>query len=422
MSWKMRVGGLIGAGIFCLLGGISGIWFTAVLSKPLLRLRDGVEQVGEGNFEVVIPETGPKEIVQLAKSFNSLGHQLTDYISKRDFIRDTFGRYVTQEVVRNLLESKDALELGGDTREVSIIMSDLRGFTALTADMEPAQVITFLNRYLGKMIDILLDHHAVIDEIIGDGILAFLGAPEPLEDHPVRAVACALQMQTAMEEINLLNVADGLPRLEMGIVVNTGMVVVGNIGSEKRTKYGLVGSQVNLTGRMESFVLGGQVLLSPSTFSRVSEYVEVRNILPVEMKGIPGTLDLYDVRGVHGPYQIQLKERHEKLIPLPEKINIQLWRLRGEMVVSSVKTAWITHLCETSATVILQGELVKWEDVRIYLLNEKMEEIPGQTYGKVMSTKTLENDFIEASISFTSTSIEFYRIIEQVLDKINRER
>jgi hypothetical protein len=173
---------------------------------------------------------------------------------------------------------------------------------------------------------------------------------------------------------------------------------------------------------MESFVLGGQVLLSPSTFSRVSEYVEVRNILPVEMKGIPGTLDLYDVRGVHGPYQIQLKERHEKLIPLPEKINIQLWRLRGEMVVSSVKTALITHLCETSATVILQGELVKWEDVRIYLLNEKMEEIPGQTYGKVMSTKTLENDFIEASISFTSTSIEFYRIIEQVLDKINRER
>ena len=422
ISWKMRVGGLIGVGIFCLLGGITGIWFTAVLSKPLLRLRDGVEEVGEGNFEVVIPETGPKEIVQLARSFNSLGHQLTDYISKRDFIRDTFGRYVTQEVVRKLLESKDALELGGDTREVSIIMSDLRGFTALTADMQPARVITFLNRYLGKMIDVLLDHNAVIDEIIGDGILAFLGAPEPIEDHPVRAVACALQMQTAMDEINLLNVAEGLPRLEMGIVVNTGVVVVGNIGSEKRTKYGLVGSQVNLTGRMESFVLGGQVLLSSSTFHRVSEYVEVRNILQVEMKGIPGTLNLYDVRGVHGPYQIKLKERHEKLISLPEKINIQLWRLRGEVVLDSAKIAWITHLCETSATVIHQGELVKWEDVRLSLLNEKMEEIPGLIYGKVMSTENLEDELIKANISFTSTSIEFYRLIEQVLDKINRER
>ena len=95
------------------------------------------------------------------------------------------------------------------------------------------------------MIEILLDHRAVIDEIIGDGILAFFGAPEPMEDHPVQAVACALAMQAAMDEVNALNHADGLPHLEMGIAVNTGTVVVGNIGSERRTKYSVVGADVN---------------------------------------------------------------------------------------------------------------------------------------------------------------------------------
>jgi class 3 adenylate cyclase len=380
-----------------------------------------VRQVGEGNFSVVIPETGPKEIVQVAKSFNTLGHQLTDYIDKRDFIRDTFGRYVTQEVVRKLLESKDGLELGGDTREVSIILSDLRGFTALTADMEPKQVIAFLNRYLSRMIDILLDHQAVIDEIIGDGILAFFGAPEPMEDHPVRAVACALQMQAAMDEINLLNIADGFPHLEMSVVVNTGDVVVGNIGSERRTKYGLVGSQVNLTGRMESYALGGQVLVSPYAYSLVREHVDVRNILQVEMKGIPEPIDLYDVRGIRGPYQVQLKERHEKLIPLPERINIHLWRLRGKIVKGTVTTAWITHLCETSATVVLEGEVVEWEDVRIYLLNDKMEEVPGKAYGKVISIRLLEDNLKEANIHLTSTSPEFYQMIWRVIGSPNQD-
>ena len=108
------------------------------------------------------------------------------------------------------------------------------------------------------MIEILLDYRAVIDEILGDGILAFFGAPEPLEDHPVRAVACAMAMQAAMDEINFLNEADGLPYLEMGVAVNTGAVVVGNIGSERRTKYSVVGAHVNFTGRIESFALGGR--------------------------------------------------------------------------------------------------------------------------------------------------------------------
>jgi class 3 adenylate cyclase len=412
---QVKLGGLIIGAVFCLLGVLAGFWFTIVLAKPLLRLRDGVRQVGEGDFSVALPETGPTEIMQITQSVNQLGHQLTDYIDKRDFIRDTFGRYVTQEVVKELLESQNALELGGDTREVSIILSDLRGFTALTADMDPKLIIAFLNRYLSKMIDILLEYRAVIDEIIGDGILAFFGAPTPLEDHPARAVACALEMQAAMDEINRVNLAEGFPHLDMGIVVNTGDVVVGNIGSEKRTKYGLVGSQVNLTGRMESYALGGQVLVSPFTYSRVRDFVDVKNILQVEMKGIPEKVSLYDVRGIRGSYQVQLLERREKLIALPERITIHLWRLRGKIVKGAEHMAWITHLSETLAIVVLEGNVVEWEDVRLNLLNDNHEEVPGKAYGKVMSFKPLEDNLTEVNIHLTSTSPEFYRIIWRVI-------
>ena len=165
-------GSIIGTAV-ALIGLIFGVFFAAKISRPLRSLQKGVKEIGAGNFAVAVPEKGAREVVDLAHSFNDLGQQLTDYIAKRDFIRDTFGRYVTREVVQRLLESEEALALGGETRDVTILMSDLRGFTALTADMSPEGIISLLNRYLEKMIAILVDYRAVIDEIQGDGILAF---------------------------------------------------------------------------------------------------------------------------------------------------------------------------------------------------------------------------------------------------------
>ncbi len=413
MDREVKLGGFIAGLFLTLIAVFSGLGFAAAISRPISRLRDGVREVGEGNFSVAVPVTGAKEIVHLAQSFNQLGQQLTEYIEKRDFIRDTFGRYVTQEVVKKLLEDKGALELGGETREVSIIMSDLRGFTALTADMHPQEVITFLNRYLGKMIEILMDYRAVIDEIVGDGILAFFGAPEPMEDHPVRAVACALQMQAAMDEINFLNEADGLPHLEMGIGVDTGSVVVGNIGSEKRTKYSVVGAHVNFTSRIEAYAVGGQVLVSASTYDRVGNLIEVGDTIQAEMKGVPEPATLYEVLGIGGPYNLRLKERCETLMPLPEKIPVHLQRIQEKIVTGALGKAWITHICETAASVIYEGELGVWEDVRIHLLDENLVEIPGKIYGKVVSMKEVGDNLHQADIRFTSISPEVYHIIQQ---------
>jgi class 3 adenylate cyclase/HAMP domain-containing protein len=383
------------------------------IARPLRKLARQTAVIAQGDFNATVPETGAREVAHLAHSFNEMGQQLTDYIEKRDFIRDTFGRYVTHEVVKKLLENREALEMGGETRELSILMSDLRGFTALTADMHPEQVITFLNRYLGKMIEILMDHRAVIDEILGDGILAFFGAPEPLEDHPTRAVACALAMQSAMEEINRLNAAEGLPHLQMGIAVNTGLVVVGNIGSEKRAKYSVVGSQVNFTGRMESYSVGGQVLISASTYERVRDLVEVQRTMEVQMKGVPLPATLYDIRGIHGPYDIHLKARRDVLIALTTPINVQVFIIKEKIIRGAPGRAWMTHLCDTSAQITLEGDLRAWDDVRLHLLDES-GEVTGKIYGKITAVRPLGETLKEADIRFTSVSQEGYRIIQQL--------
>jgi class 3 adenylate cyclase/HAMP domain-containing protein len=409
LNQKVMVAGLFAGLALCLVGGFSGLWFAGAIARPISRLRDGVREVGEGNFAVAVPVRGVREVAELAISFNHLGERLTGYIAKRDFIRDTFGRYVTQEVVTKLLASKEALEMGGETREVSLIVSDLRGFTAIVAGMEPEQVITFLNRYLSKMIEILLDNRAIIDEIIGDGILAFFGAPEPLEDHPARAVACALRMQAAMDELNAENEADGFPRLAMGIGVNTGIVVVGNIGSERRTKYSVVGSDVNFAARMEGFALAGQVLISAATYGKVKDLVEVRNELEVEMKGVPGRATLYDVQGIGAPYHVRLPSKSKTPELLPQEIMVQLHHLKNKIVTGAGVQAWVTHLCDTGAVLTSTGKVEQWEDVRLIFLDDKQAPLPGHIYGKVTRVKPHDDGRCEVLISFTSAPPEIYR-------------
>jgi class 3 adenylate cyclase/HAMP domain-containing protein len=416
-SLSKKIFGILFLGLVLLALVITAV--AKSIARPLKKLVNQTEAIAQGDFKATVPETGVREVAHLARSFNDMGRQLIDYIAKRDFIRDTFGRYVTQEVVKKLLESREALEMGGETRELSILIADLRGFTALTADMDPEQVIIFLNRYLSKMIEVLLEHRAIIDEILGDGILAFFGAPEPLEDHPTRAVACALAMQSAMTEINRLNEADGLPHLQMGIAVNTGLVVVGNIGSEKRTKYSVVGSQVNFTSRMESYSLGGQVLISASTYDRVRDVVEVKETMEVQMKGVPLPATIYDIQGMGEPYNIRLKKRQDVLIALTTPINIQVFLIKEKIVRSATGRAWMTHLCDTSAQITLEGNLQEWDNVRLLLLGAA-DAVIGKIYGKVTAVRSLgEGDNLKAAdIRFTSVSSDVYQIIQKLEDTL----
>jgi sigma-B regulation protein RsbU (phosphoserine phosphatase) len=402
-----------GAGVALLL--ITVIFLSRGITRPLADLTAKIKTIGGGEFSVRVPEGGPREISHLARSFNELGSLLTQYIEKRDFIRDTFGRYVTAEVVKKLMESADGLELGGERRDLTILMSDLRGFTALVRDMEPEQVISILNRYLSSMIEILMDHRAVIDEIIGDGILAFFGAPEPMADHAFKAVSCALKMQNAMEEINAFNKARGLGSLEMGIAVNSGDVIVGNIGSKRRTKYGVVGHQVNFTGRMESFTLGGQVLVSKSTYDRVKEVLEVREVFTVNMKGVHGPVTLYEAVGLKGEDPVSLKRQDAAMRAISGRVEIRIFPLKGKVVSDEGLGGFILHIGPDRMLVGSKAGLSERGDVLIELECEALHEKPTGVFGKVTAVRERGGDGVEVEVRFTSPSSDVKRFVDCVL-------
>jgi class 3 adenylate cyclase/HAMP domain-containing protein len=419
------ISGLVSLSQQLLVMGVAGLVLLGLLitllsrtiTNPLRRLARSTAAIAQGDFHVRVPETGAREIATLAASFNQMGDHLIEYIAKRDFIRDTFGRYVTHEVVKKLLESTEALALGGETRQVTILMSDLRGFTALTAGMAPEMVITFLNRYLEKMIEILVEYDAVIDEIQGDGILAFFGAPGVQPDHAPRAVACALAMQRAMAEVNAANARDGFPHLEMGIGVGSGEVVVGNIGSELRTKYSIVGSPVNFTSRIEAMATAGQVLLSAACYRQVQDLVKTGEVIRARMKGIPGEVTLYEILGIGPPYNLELEARREELVRLPRGEPVSVERIQEKVVVGTLPEALLTHLSETRAQVRIRGELAAWEDVRLHFVDEAgVVKAGAKIYGKVTALNPASDSSTEASVRFTSVTPEARRTIRRLLE------
>jgi adenylate cyclase len=211
------------------------------------------------------------------------------------FIRATFGRYVSDEVVANLLEAPEGLKLGGDLRECTILMSDIRQFSSICERLPPDDVMKMLNHYLGVMSEIIMKHQGTIDEFIGDAILAIFGAPTSRADDAERAAQCALEMQQAMNDINRDNRQAGLPEISMGIGVNTGAVIAGNIGSERRSKYGVVGHHVNLTARIESQTAGGEVLISASTLEKLKGSYRVGASKEVKVKGIEEFVTIYQL-------------------------------------------------------------------------------------------------------------------------------
>ena len=146
---------------------------------------------------------------------------------QKQFIRDTFGRYVSEDAVAQLLDTPEGLDLGGAQHRVTILMSDLRGFTALTECLKPQEVMTFLNHYLEAMVQVILSYRGTLIDLLGDGLLVLFGAPISHDDDAERAVACAIAMQLQMVEANALNRQAGLPEVEMGIGIHTGDVVVG---------------------------------------------------------------------------------------------------------------------------------------------------------------------------------------------------
>jgi len=298
------------------------------------------------------------------------------------FIRKVFGRYLTDEVVESLLETPGGLELGGRKQKVTILMSDLRGFSAMSERSGPEQVIAFLNNYLGAMADVVASYQGTIDEFIGDAVLAIFGAPVQREDDAQRAVACALAMQRAMAGLNAHNRDRHLPILEMGIGVHTGEVIVGNIGSEKRAKYGVVGQTVNLTGRIESFTVGGQVLVSEATAAHMPGLLHTRGEITMRAKGLAQPIVLHDVDGMGAPWDIRLDLTDDPLTQLGEPLLFDCVALDGKY--DSDKTFQAVSTSVSLRRAWLRGDVVPDTLTNLRLRIRGVADIAGEElYAKV---------------------------------------
>jgi adenylate cyclase len=325
-------------------------------------------------------------------------------LRQRDFIRATFGRYLSNEVVEELMGSPEGLEMSGETREVTFLVSDLRGFTSLSSKLSPREVINILNRYLEPMVEVIARYRGTVDEFLGDGILVFFGAPLAASDDPDRAVACAIEMQNKMVEINEEQLRHNLPELAMGIGINTGEVIVGNIGSEKRSKYGAVGTAINTTYRIESYTTGGQILISQDTYEKVRSQVRVRQTIDVQFKGIDHTATVYDVFGMEGSYQISLIEKE----PLPftdleSPLPINCFPVEGKTVSGTNIPGYITRLGDATAEVSFEKQVANYSNLKILLVPDETVEL-SEAYAKVIlldpSSSTSLN--VRGRLEFTS--------------------
>jgi adenylate cyclase len=285
-------------------------------------------------------------------AFAGSGIAITGYIAHwAKEVRQTFGRYLSDEVVATLLENPEKRKLGGERRRVTILTSDLRGFTLLSETLSPEQVIQVLNLYLSCMAEVISSYRGTIDEFMGDGILVMFGAPTSRHDDAERAVACAVAMQLAMKKVNAQMQAWGLSSLEMGVGINTGEVVVGNIGSEKRAKYGIVGSQVNLAFRIESYTVGGQILISESTWQEVADIASVRRMEQVYLKGVQTPVTVYEVSGLQGKYNLSLTTEQEKLYWIREAVPLQYSILDGKHVSNTCYWGSLVKLSKKEAEI-----------------------------------------------------------------------
>lgn len=331
------------------------------------------------------------------------------------FIRKTFGRYLSDSIVDTILESPEGTSLGGDKRKLTIMMTDLRGFTAISERLPAETVVSMINIFLEHMTDIILKYHGTIDEFIGDAILAIFGAPLFREDDAQRAVACALEMQLAMADVNARNREHGYPEVSMGIGINTGDVVVGNIGSSKRTKYGVVGRHVNLTSRIESYTVGGQILISDSTRQECDDLLRIDDQMNVMPKGVKEPITIYEVGGIQGSFQIFLPEKKSvELVELPQPLPIIFTIVEGKHASDEKFSGQIMRLTPKIAE--LQAAVIadKLTNIKISLFDTAGVEVTPELYAKVIQVVSSTPPVLR--VNFTAIPHEAEVFIKKLLN------
>jgi adenylate cyclase len=245
-----------------------------------------------------------KPIIAISLAYvSTLGYRfLTEEKLKKKY-RHLFARYVSQQVVDHVVEEiiKDPtkLKLGGQRKELTILFSDIIGFTGMSEKMHPEEVVSILNEYFDKIVKVVFKYNGTLDKYIGDGIMVIYGAPRELEDHAKYAVFTALEMIEEVKKLNEKWALENKPQFKIGVGINTGEVVIGHIGSLHRLDYTTIGDHVNIAARIETLTrtYDSNIIISSSTYEKIKEIVDVRRLGKVQVKGKEELIEIYEVIG-----------------------------------------------------------------------------------------------------------------------------
>ena len=291
------------------------------------------------------------------------------------------------------------------SREVTILLADLRGFTAMSATYPAGTVIGVLNRCLARMSEVIFSNRGTIDKFMGDSILVVFGAANPQQDDARRAVACAVQMQLAMDELNRESKGRGEPELYMGIGINTGKVTAGFFGSALYSEYTVIGDNVNLASRIESFSLRGQVLISPSTYERCGDFVQTGNPFEVHVKGKTDAVIVREALAIP-PLGLEVPRKEVRRSPRVEvRVPFHYRQVEDKVVIPHQHRGMMADigyhgiLAEVNEPLELSSEVTL--DAELPLLGVKVSDIAA----RVVKVKPLGSAW-QCGIEFTSISAE----------------
>lgn len=263
------------------------------VARPVNEIAEAANRVARGELEVDVKVRGEDELGQLAAQFN----RMIQGLKERARAADALGRYLSPHMAEQIIAARERLAQGGERRSLSVLFSDLAGFTALSEQVEPERLVQLLNAYLDRMVRVLGSHGAYVDKFEGDAIMAFWGAPIAADEHAARACEAALDMAKTARALSAEWSVSGLPPLHVRIGINTGEAVVGNVGSAQKLNYTAIGDEVNLTSRLEGLnkVYGTQIIASEAAVLACKGAVVFRELDLVRVMGRRKAVRIYEV-------------------------------------------------------------------------------------------------------------------------------
>jgi len=308
---------------------------------------------------------------------------------------------------------------GGGTREsrrVTILLSDLRGFTATAERFSALAMVEALNRYLEKMSEIILRHGGVIDKFMGDSIMALFGAPDVMANDTEAALRCSIEMQAAMAEVNRVNEAMGMEPLYMGIGINTGEVIAGPLGSHYHSEYTVIGDEVNLTSRVEAHSLRGQILLSEKAYDLTRDSIEIGQINEVHVKGKKQLVRMFELKAITRPDYVQVPQgdiRKGPRIAVDMPLSFQL--VEGKRVLPERITGRTVDISYGGMYIRSATALAAFSDIKMLLSVSPLAQEQSEIYGKVLRANAVE-DCYEYRIEFTAIDAQAQRALKDWID------